>query len=95
MNRNIQKIPKTGNELIGMALYNFRFCRLVSQQLKAQSFAKMSAVIMREMLEDVMSEQCQEIAVITRKEIVRQKKAMLGKKAEILRRNQLRRYFQT
>ena len=55
----------------------------------------MSVVIMREMLEDVMSEQCQEIAFTTRKEIVRQKKAMLEKKAEILRRRQMRRYFQT
>ena len=55
----------------------------------------MSAVIMREMLEDVMYEQCQEIALITRKEVVRQKKALLWKKAEVLRRNQMRKYFQS
>ena len=63
--------------------------------MKAQSFAKMSAVIMREMLEDVMYEQCHEIALATRKEVVRQKKIALWKKAEILRRNRLRRSFQT
>ena len=76
-------------------LKHLYFCRVIGQQLKAQSFSKMSVVIMREMLEDVMSEQCQEIAFTTRKEIVRQKKAMLEKKAEILRRRQMKRYFQT
>ncbi|CAB4027711.1 Hypothetical predicted protein, partial [Paramuricea clavata] len=69
--------------------------RAIGQQMKAQSFAKMSAVIMREMLEDVMYEQCQEIALTTRKEVVRQKKALLRKKAEVLRRNQMRKYFQS
>jgi hypothetical protein len=63
--------------------------------MKAQSFAKMSAVIMREMLEDVVYEQCQEIALTTRKEVVRQKKALLWKKAEVLRRNKMKKYFQS
>ncbi|CAB4017470.1 Hypothetical predicted protein, partial [Paramuricea clavata] len=69
--------------------------RAIGQQMKAQSFAKMSAVIMREMLEDVVYEQCQEIALTTRKEVVRQKKALLWKKAEVLRRNQMKKYFQS
>lgn len=63
--------------------------------MTAQSVTKMSAVIMREMLEHVMYEQCRDIALATRKESVEQKKAMLRKKAEILKRRQLKKCFQT
>ncbi|XP_028404230.1 germinal-center associated nuclear protein-like isoform X2 [Dendronephthya gigantea] len=80
------------NELRSMA----RNAKMViDQQMTAQSVTKMSAVIMREMLEHVMYEQCRDIALATRKELVGQKKAMLWKKAEILKRRRLKRYFQT
>ena len=63
--------------------------------MRAQSFARMSAIVMKEMVEDVMYEQCREVVISARKDIIRQKKTVLWKKAEILRRRKLKRCFQT
>ena len=88
-------LKKTGSLL---SIYDtfkcLNFHRMICQQLKVQSFARMSAVVMREMVEDVMNEQCHEVAVSARKDIVKQKKAVLWKKAEIVRRRRLKRCFQ-
>lgn len=64
-------------------------------QLKAQSLARMSAVIMREMVENVIYHECPEIALTARKELVKRKKLVLSQRAEILRRNRMKRRFQT
>lgn len=71
----------------------FSLCREIQRMLKAQSFVRMSAVIMREISEEIVSEQCRDIAFKSHKEAVNLKKATLWKLATKIFNNQKRRCF--
>lgn len=53
----------------------------------------MSAAIMKEMTEEIVSEQCRDIAFTSRKETVDRKKAVLWELAKTLFKKQQKKYF--